>query len=74
MVDDNGDCDDDRYVYGMIYSSLFPDKENGIAEYEMMVEVMKKDSEQTLYCIIWEKLHFKKLNLGYLKDSNKDNE
>ena len=52
MVDDNGDCDDDRYVYGMIYSSVFPDKENGIAEYEMMVEVMKQDLEQKLYCII----------------------
>ena len=74
MVDDNGDCDDDRYVYGMIYSSVFPEKENGIAEYEMMVEVTKKDLEQTLYCIIWEKVHFKKFNLGYLKDSNKDNE
>ena len=39
----------DKYVYGMIYSSVFPDKENGIAEYEMMVEVTKKDLEQTLY-------------------------
>ena len=74
MVDENGDCDDDRYVYGMIYSSVFPEKENGIAEYEMMVEVMKKDLEQMLYCIIGEKLHFIKSNLGYSKDLNKDNE
>ena len=74
MVDENGDCDDDRYVVRLIYSNSFPDKENGIAEYEMMVEVMKKDLEQMLYCIIGEKLHFIKSNLGYSKDLNKDNE
>ena len=58
----------------IIDSSLFPDKENGIGEYEMMVEVMKKDFEQMLYYIVGEKLHFIKLKLGCSKDSNMDNE
>ena len=58
----------------MIDSSLLPDKEKGIAEYEMMVKVMKKDLEQMLYCIVGEKLHFIKLKLGCSRDSNKDNE